>query len=67
MFDIGPVDAQDCSAEVHHGEAPTDLKSLALFMADVWLFFLRLVRDHRGFETKTDFLAELDRIKYSGR
>lgn len=49
---------------VHHGQRPTDMKVLAVFMEKVWLLFFHWILNHTAVETKAQLIEGLRRLKY---
>jgi hypothetical protein len=48
------------SAFVHHGTSIDDLKTLEIFMLNVWVAVIRLISVTDHFKTKNDFISSLD-------
>lgn len=50
---------------LHHGQTLSDFDILAKFMMYVWVFFIRLTKFANQFNTRLDFISEIENIKYS--
>lgn len=51
---------------LHHGLNDYDLDQITDFLKFIWMFFTKLVNSVSRFETKEEFLNNLDDLKYSG-
>ncbi len=54
------------SALFHHAERIDDLQTIGQFMLNVWILFVELITNERGFSTQSDFLASVDKMKLGG-
>jgi hypothetical protein len=54
------------SALLHHAEKIDDLNTVGQFMLNVWILFVQLITNERGFSTQSDFLASVDAMKLGG-
>jgi hypothetical protein len=52
------------SGRTHHGRTIRETEEIERFLKNVWVFFLFLINDVGSYNTRTDWLDQVDRIKY---
>ncbi len=53
------------SSYIHHGETSSELADISKFMEYVWIFFVKLVNNHKSYSTKEEFISAIEDRKLS--
>ena len=53
------------SSYIHHGNSSSELEDISKFMEYVWIFFVKLVNNHKSYSTKEEFISAIEDRKLS--